>query len=153
MENKDLKTDSEIFVPELKKVRLGDKEIEVGQMTIEQWVKITRQLVGIAKKIIIKLTQDTGGKIDLNRVPYGVIAPYVLEEIEVVIPIVVDCAKIEEDWLRQQTDMKGFTDLIKAIIEENDFKGVIGNFTGLLNAVSQEIPEDKKKEDLEKEST
>ena len=155
MSEKDKSTDAEIFVPETRMVVIGGRDFQIDKFTLEQWIKITRELTTFGSALFLAVKKDRPDlSLDnLEKIKMEEVLPYVWTELHRIVPILAMALEgVDSTWLKKQHDMEGISSLFKAICELNNFKVIFANFTGAFQTLVAQWKEAVAKESVEEVS-
>lgn len=132
MDKEEKPSDASVFVPETRTITIGEKEFVVSKFTLEQWIKVARELTAFASSIFIAIRKERPDTsiAELKKIKVEEILPYVWTELHRVVPVLAMAIDEKSEWLKKQDDMEGISALFKAICELNNFKVIFANFTG-----------------------
>ncbi len=117
------KSDSEVLVPEVRKVKISGEEFVVNPYSVKDVIHFTRDLIeglNVIKKQYLSLEFK----------PEDVLQylPVVLDEAPRLFGLLATAIGKDQAWLEEQKDLAGVSQLFLAITEINDFGTIISNF-------------------------
>ena len=121
-------TDADVFVPETRTVTIGNETFTVQKLTLRKWIEVSRSVTRFIGAVL-KRFQSEHTDVSLDEVSWPLLLPYVWEELAVIGSVLGAAIDKDEEWMLKQTDMKGISSLLLALVELNDVKEVVRNFS------------------------
>jgi len=120
--NKDKKSDVDIFIPKEYWVEIEGEKFKVERYSIEDMVNFSRELIDIAMSVAGR------PDVDLKNLSAGDAAALLLPELNRLVGILAKAIGKDREWLLKKRDIEGFSNLLKIVCEINNFEMIIQNF-------------------------
>jgi hypothetical protein len=123
MKMADEKNDSKILVPARREVTIDGKKYEVHPFSIKEVIHFTRDIAGAFAKL-----QEKYPGLEISPDKAFEFLPILLDEAPRLIHLMAMSINKDGDWLSEQKDLSGASELFLAITELNDFGRIVSNF-------------------------
>jgi len=117
------RTDSEILVPQFRTVKISGKQFEVKPFSVKDIIFFTRDLIEGLSKI-----KEKYPSLEFKQEDLLVYFPLVVDEAPRLFGLLARAIGQEREWLEEQTDLVGVSELFTIVTEINDFGQIISNF-------------------------
>jgi hypothetical protein len=127
--------DVNVLVPIERSVKIGNEMLTVKPFSIRDVVYFTREIVEGLNAVKVKYPAMDFKKEDVLHY-----APLVLDEVPRLFNLLARAIGKDGEWLQNQTDLVGVSNLFAVITEINDFGTILSNFrNGWSNLAKQTI--------------
>lgn len=120
-----MKTETEVLVPRIRKINIAGQPFEIHQYSARDLITFSRELIGGLAKL-----KEKYPSLEFKQEDMLIYMPLLLDEIPRLFDLIALTLRPEKtgDWLQEQTDLVGVSDLFASVCEMNDFGAVISNF-------------------------
>lgn len=137
MDNNEVTSGAEVFVPKKCFVTIGDKTFDVKKFSLKDWIELAREGTTFASSVFARIRKEVPD-VDIRKLSALDVMPFIWEDLYRIVPILSLAIDVEPEWLEEQNDMEGVSSLFTVITELNNFRLVFKNFTaGFTNLSNQ----------------
>lgn len=118
-----MSSNAEVLIPEYKKVKISGQTFEVKPFSVKDVMYFTRDLIGGLSAI-----KEKYPNLDFKPEDVFQYMPLVLDEAPRLFGLLARSIGKDGDWIQEQNDLAGVSELFRIVTEINDFGTIISNF-------------------------